>query len=91
MLIDAYMPIILSELFGLLLVGAAGIFGYGKLNERVRNLERNERLRGIEQQVKELHRDHENLEGKVDQNTRLLNRVVGILSIVHPDAAGSMD
>ncbi|MDE2901775.1 MAG: hypothetical protein OXP73_01970 [Chloroflexota bacterium] len=88
---ESLLPIVVSEVFGLLLLTMAGIYGYGKLNERVNHLERNERMRAIENQVKELHEDHRALETKVDENRRLLNRVVGILSIVHPDAAGGLD
>lgn len=88
---ESLMLVIVSEIFGLLLVVMAGIYGYGKLNERVNSLERNEPLHGIQRQVTELHDDHLALERKVDENTQLLNRVVGILSIVHPDAAGSLD
>ena len=49
------------------------------------------RVGSLEKRFDELHADHNNLDEKVDRIDGKLNRVVGILSMVHPEAVKALD
>ena len=62
---------------------------------RIHILERDQkdahRTFALEKRFNELHNDHQNLEKKVDEVDGKVNRIIGILSMVHPEAARSLD
>ena len=88
---DQIVQILVVEGLGLLLMATSGVVAIAKLFQRVKDLERAQRVASLEAKVDQLHADHKDLEDKVDANSRLLQRIAGILSIVHPEAADALD
>ena len=88
---DQLFSILLADLIGMAILIGGGVYGYGRLHQRVATLEREQRLGSLEKRVDQLHDDHVALDVKVDSIARDLNRVIGILSAVHPKVAGSLD
>ena len=84
--------ILLADTVGLLMVIMGGVYGYGKLNQRVLNLENNQDR--LERQRKEeydrLHEDHLLLEKQVASANGKLNKAIGILSMAFPEAASTL-
>ena len=88
---DQLVAILIADLVAILVLVGTGLLGYGKLNQRVANLEEERGVKNLSERFRELHTDHVALDSKVDSIARDLNRVIGILSMAHPDAARSFD
>ena len=67
------------------------VYNGGKMEQRVSNLEQNQRLVNLEENVKDLKQDHRNLDEKVDDIADQVSRIVAIQYAVHPQEAKALD